>query len=60
MEWKVTYYNNQDMDNPRQRKLDELQKKYWNIFFSMAGTVMPIAMLLQAVNNIQWDDEGTE
>ena len=60
LEWKVTYYNNQDMDNPRQRKLDELQKKYWNVFFSMAGTIMPITMLLQAINNIQWDDEGTE
>lgn len=60
LEWKLVEYTPDNHTAPRSRKIKELQKRYWNIFFQMWWVVMPIAMLLQAVNNIQWDDEGTE
>ena len=38
-------YTPNDYTAPRSRKMKELQKKYGNVFFSMGGVIMPIAML---------------
>lgn len=45
LEWKVVEYTPDNYSAPRSKKLKELQKKYWNVFFSMGWLTMPIAML---------------
>lgn len=55
LEWKVVEYKEDNNIPYRTKKIKELQKKYWNIFFSMGWIVMPIAMLRMMMNG---EDEG--
>jgi hypothetical protein len=55
LEWKIEWYRPDDYSAPRSEKIKELQKKNWNIFFSMGGVVMPIAMLYLMM---QQEEEG--
>ena len=54
LEDKVHYYNYGEWS--RASVIKNLQKKYWNIFFSMWWVVMPIAMLLMMMQGE--DDQG--
>ena len=57
LEWKLVEYTPDNKTAPRSRKLKELQKKYGNVFFTMWGTVMPIAMLLKMAETLWGGDD---
>ena len=62
LEWKLVEYTPDNHTAPRSRKIKELQKRYWNIFFQMWWVVMPIAMLLKMAETLWWgwDDDQEE
>lgn len=57
LENKLVEYIPDNHSAPRARKLKELQKKYGNVFFTMWGSIMPIAMLQLMAEQIWWDNE---
>lgn len=59
LEWKIIEYIPDEKTSPRSRKLKELQKKYWNVFFSMWWAIFPIATLLRMAQQLEWDDTAT-
>ena len=59
LENKLVEYTPNDKTAPRSRKLKELQKLYWDVFFSMWWVIMPIVMLQLMEEQIWWDSTAT-
>ena len=60
LENKVVTYKPDDFSAPRSQVLKELQRRNWNVFFSMGWVIMPIAMLylmMQQGDEDQWEGQ---
>jgi hypothetical protein len=60
LENKIVEYTPDNKTAPRSRKIKELQKLYWDVFFQMWWVIMPIAMLLKMADAIWWWDDDEE